>query len=75
MKEKESIERKEGGLLVKGMRDTEEKEKYRLFLAYCEERRREWRKQEEEDHKKGNAEEKGGRLETIQGEYFLPQRE
>ena len=46
--EKECIERKEEGLLVKGI-DTEEREKYRLFLAYCEERRKEWRKQEEED--------------------------
>ena len=49
VKEKDSIERKEEGLLVKGMTDTEEREKYRLFLAYCEERRKEWRKQEEED--------------------------
>ena len=35
--------------MVTGMTDTEEREKYRLFLAYCEERRKEWRKQEEED--------------------------
>ena len=47
--EKECIEEKEEGLLVKGMMDTEKREKYSQFLAYCEERRTDWRKQEEED--------------------------
>ena len=32
-----------------GLEDKEEKEKYKRFLEYCEEKRREWRKQEEED--------------------------
>jgi hypothetical protein len=50
--DKNCIEEKEDGLFVKGMMDTEEREKYKLFLAYCEERRKDWRKQEEEDTKR-----------------------
>jgi hypothetical protein len=33
------------------MVDTEERDKYKLFLAYCEERRKDWRQQEEDDTK------------------------
>ena len=47
--DKNCTEEKEDGLMVKGMMDTEEMDKYKLFLAYCEERRKVWRQQEEED--------------------------
>ena len=42
-------EEKPEGQWVQGLEDKEEKEKYKRFLEYCEEKRREWRKQEEED--------------------------
>jgi hypothetical protein len=47
--DKNSTEEKKDGLMVKGMMDTEEIDKYKLSLDYCEERRKVWRQQEEED--------------------------
>ena len=46
------------GQWVQGMEDKEEKEKYKGFLEYCAEKRREWRKQEEEDAARKDAAQK-----------------